>query len=197
MPTCLSRTHSNKASDALKVNDHNKIAMEKQHWTFHKVPSTMPHLESREARELLLKWGLKDTIFFYAFTYDQPLQPYQIPQFLLSFLSTPDGQRCVGIRNSSKRAPAPDEVVPVEKVKTVQLSCSLTDMNLLKRFETIDAVSQSGVIKKCFPITHPDYEVIDRVREALVCDDSELFDEFERFLNPFYSFYLLLLYSIG
>lgn len=154
-------------------------------WSFHKIEAKMPHLTSREAKDCLMKWGLDNTVFFYKFLFDEPLPLYEIPNFILSFVSTPEGQRAIGLRQSSKEKLATDEAIPIEKVKTVQLKCSLTDMNIFKRFEEAGVVSETGTIKKCFPIPHPDYEIIDRVRESLVCDDSELFDQFDGLLCSF------------
>ena len=157
-------------------------------WNFHKVQQQMPHLQSREAQEYLMKWGLKDTLTFFTFVFDEPLKPYDIQNFLLSFVSTAEAQRCLGLRRFASKSLAPDEGISIEKLKTLPLSCSATDMTMFQRFERMGIVAESGTIKKCFPIPHPDFEVIDRVREALVCDDSELFEEFDGILshsNPY------------
>lgn len=137
----------------------------------------MPHLRGREPQEFLGKWGLKDSFTFQKYAFDQPVQPYQYTHLLNCFITEPDVQRFIGARLRTKEHYSALESLPIESMKTDMLLATATDLSLFDPLEKT-AVRNDGSIIKCFSIPHPDFDVCDRIRECLLCEDSELYELF-------------------
>jgi hypothetical protein len=158
--------------------------MEKR-WSFRKIPEIMPHLKGRDQRDSLLKWGLKDSLWFSKFAFDEPVEPLQFPNLIKSFLSTSLGQATLCIKPPAKTSALASEAIPIGDVKLQPIGCTLTDLSVFDALEKTGVIRRDGSIEKCFGVPHPDFEITDRVRECLLCEDSELYESFGRMFFVF------------
>ncbi|XP_061194760.1 cilia- and flagella-associated protein 300-like [Saccostrea echinata] len=139
-----------------------------------------PSLESKENKELLMKWSMKGRICAQMFSFDQPFQSYQKDDFAKDFMKDPnvisnlrmisgDKWTVVGIAATSVTA----EVVP----------CSVLSMTLFDRLTDKGVVRESGHISKCFDEFYGEFQISDELRKMLLIDDSDnycLYSDSER-----------------
>lgn len=154
-------------------------------FTFLHLPSrSLPSLERRETRELLMKWGMLGRLRAQTFTFDEPFRAYEAKKFVEAFFQSPTVASSLQINSrdgSSSTLLGQRQDLQVAELEDVP--CSLLTMSLFDRLEGPIFRENSGQLRKCFDDWMDDILISDELRQMLLVDDSEsflLYEEEER-----------------
>ena len=138
-----------------------------------------PSLESKEHKEILLKWSMEGRLNAQAFSFDQQFQAYQKDDFVHAFFQD------TNVIHNLKFIPGNKWSTLGIKAKSVnaeQIACSVLSMAFFDKLYE-DIVRENGHIKKCFDDYYDDFVISDELRKMLLLDDSDnytLYDDAER-----------------
>ncbi|KAH0625173.1 hypothetical protein JD844_033353 [Phrynosoma platyrhinos] len=154
-------------------------------YTFHHLPQKgFPALESRNTRDLLLKWSIDGRITVQAFSFDQNFKGYQRDDFIMvdmnftnyNFLNHPDVNSNLKLLSSSGQWTTLD--INVRKIEVKNLLCTQVSMSFFDRLYCEGVVRENGNIVKCYDEYHDDILIADELRKVLLLEDSDHYDLF-------------------
>ncbi|XP_042316648.1 cilia- and flagella-associated protein 300 [Sceloporus undulatus] len=149
----------------------------KEPYTFHHLPQKgFQALESRETRDLLLKWSMDGRITIQAFSFDQNFKGYQRDDFIMDFLNHPEVNRNLKLLSSSGQWTTLD--INVRKVEVEALLCTQVSMSFFDRLYCEGVIRQNGNIVKCYDEYHDEILIADELRKVLLLEDSDHYDLF-------------------
>uniref|UniRef100_A0A8C5QFY3 Cilia- and flagella-associated protein 300 n=1 Tax=Leptobrachium leishanense TaxID=445787 RepID=A0A8C5QFY3_9ANUR len=161
-------------------------------FTFYHLPDrAFKSMESRDTRELLMKWSMNNRLLAQAFRYDQYFQPYQKNDFVLSFFQDPNvTSQLKVISASSGQWKTLD--TEVKKIEAKQIPCNRLSMSLFDPLNNEGIVRESGHISKCLDEYVDDFVISDELRKVLL---QEAFDKYDIFSPSDREEFLFLLFK--
>jgi hypothetical protein len=155
-----------------EINAHSEEKTETD-FTFHFLPeATFDCMGGKKNQEKLMQWGLSPDMHMIKFRYDQQLQRADLPAFVHSFFAGREGQGM--LRQLGGCVLEPKKV----KVRMEELTAKQVSLAFLRQLETAGCISQTGHIRGRLEEDYEGVPMWDLVREAMVMEESELYDAF-------------------
>lgn len=123
--------------------------------------------ENKDLQAKLRKWGFVPHMTFHKFRFDQPFNEFSPSAFLLDLANSPEVAAILNSFRSGKK------VENISEINYVELKCSQTSMDYFNFLYENDLVHQSGSIRKVIPEYVEEIEICDKIREALLVEESE------------------------
>lgn len=153
-----------------------------QQFTFHSLgEARLSLLNERESKALYEKWGLLNHSAVFKFRYDEHVQKYDLPKFLVAFLSSPEVRsvlRTLNRRGEWTRCTAGR----TDKVDSEELQCTQTSLSFFDRLQP-HVVRPTGHIMKCMEDMYEGMLCPDELHQLFLNEDSEhycLYNDKER-----------------
>ncbi|KAM4795497.1 cilia- and flagella-associated protein 300 [Rhinophrynus dorsalis] len=149
-------------------------------FTFTHLPNrSFSSLDTRDIRDLLIKWSMNGRITAQAFRYDQYFQPYQKDDFVKAFFQDPNV-----ISQLKKLSGSAGEWITldtkVKRVEAKEIPCTQLSMSFFDCLYSAEIVKGSGHISKCLDEYMDEFPISDELRKVLLLDDSEHFQIFSQ-----------------
>jgi len=152
-------------------------------FTFSALP---PPDFSQTLREKLEQWGMSKHLKIGRFRYNKTYTDLNSTDFLNDLLKSAD------FRNSGFGVPMPKDTTGYTKLRVTHMN-----MNLLDKLEEHDIVGHGDYIKKTWGETVDGVEIVDKLREALLCPDTEAAQAFSQKDREELLFLVLQLVVVG
>jgi len=178
---------------SLAIEEIRKHSEEKRNdsFTFHFMPQVTFEALQKENIETLTKWGLVPDMQICKFRYEQPLQKADLPAFVESFFKSPDGQGV--LRQFGAAILSPKDVRP----RFEELAAKQVSLTFLRQLETAQCVSHTGHIMGRIEEDYEGIPLWDKAREALIMEESELYDTFSEADRKEFLFHIFRNVMIG
>lgn len=138
-----------------------------------------------------MMWGLAPTMQIMKFRYDQPLQHADLPAFVQSFFQSREGGAV--LRECGGCVLEPNKL----KVKFDELTVKQVSLAFLRQLEDTGCISANGHIRGRLEEDWEGVPLWDLVREALVMEESELYDTFSTEDRREFLFHIFMRLVIG
>jgi len=140
-------------------------------YSFIESNGDLPSFAKPETQQLLLKWGLKDTLRSYRFQFDQPFRPYDGEILLTDFFNSPIVQACMKVLYNEKGTwgSLSGKGKPLFK----RLPCSFTSMSFFDRLYDCGVLRPSGHINGCIPEVFEGINIDNELSNVLLVDGSD------------------------
>lgn len=141
---------------------------------FHYLPEAKFHSFGNPAVQPLLdKWGFGPDMVMCTFRVEQPVTPDSFGTMLEAFFRD---REVLGVLHSLTRLRvlSPDKV----SVRWERLNTKVVSMSFFSKFEECGAVGKAGHIRGRVEEDWEGVPLVNLVREAILCDESELYDTF-------------------
>lgn len=126
--------------------------------------------QSRETQELLAKWGFAQTMNLWKFRFDHAFNDMRAEEFLVDLVNSPDVARVVSQIRSAKTADS------VSKLNISELKTTQTSMDFFNFLEIHRFSEPNGYIHKIIPDYFEEIEICDKIREAILIEESESYE---------------------
>lgn len=122
---------------------------------------------SREVQEKLRKWGFSSSMVLCKFRFDLPFNEFEPRKFLIDLANSQEVSAVFYPFQAAKKSSS------VSNLSFSELRCTVTSMDYFDFLKEKELVYPNGNIKKVIPDYNNDIEICDKIREVLLCEESE------------------------
>ena len=149
-----------------------------QPYSFHCLDKAIfTSFSSPDFQEKLRKWGFLPHMNLWKFRFDLPYNEFSPASFIRDLVNSPEVQSSITVFRGGR------QVDHLTEINFCELRCGETSMDYFKFLQENDFVNHTGYIKKIIPDYFEEIEICDKIREALLVQESEeyeLLDETRR-----------------
>lgn len=166
---------------------------------------------SQETEAKLNQWGVSPNLSLQRLRFNRPFNHLEVSSFVSDLLQAQTTSQTPAetsetektAENGAEKADQAEKaeksslLPPLPNISPSRLSCSELNLNLLDCLEERGLVGKEGYIKKTMGELWNGVEIVDKVREALIVQDSDDFDVFDSEKRKELLVYLLRIIVVG
>lgn len=161
-----------------EVKDAGRLADDENdgHYSFHWMETKFDGLSSKEIKENFMKWNIDQNLRVAKFRFDEPwkLSEDKSMSLLLDFFNSKVFRENVEVRSKAGWG-SMGEVTGLDGVEKVK--ATVTTVAVFDALKDTTIATAEGRIRKCAPDEYEGIQIEDKLREAILMEDAESYDE--------------------